>query len=93
MDKPQLAWIDPCYKGPLKVSGTLYKNKWSTGIGIIFGRYVKRFFVLDLENRKFCYYADSSCKSGSVYKFEVMLGENNGEHYFVRESNVLKILH
>lgn len=64
-------WIDASYSGHTKLGATLYKNKWNIGIGILFGRYVKRFFVVDLVEQTFSYYSDPRCTSGCMYKFEV----------------------
>jgi len=75
MEKTQFVWMDLNYQGPLVYGAMLYKNKWNAGIGLMFGSYVKRYFVLDLPNRTFSYYSDAKCKSGSVYKFDVFLNK------------------
>lgn len=67
------AWVDPSYRGRLVVEGSLYKNKWTAQFGMIFGRYVRRFFVLDLQTRTFSFFADSSRQKGCVYDFSVLL--------------------
>lgn len=67
----RLAWVDPCYKGTLLVQANLYKNKWTAGISVMFGRYTRRFFVLDIQNRTFSYYSDYTCRNGAVYGFNV----------------------
>ena len=71
MNKKKLPWSDPSYKGHMKIGAKFYKNKWNIGIGIIFGRYVKRFFVLDLIGQTFGYYSDPSCTNGCLYRFDV----------------------
>ncbi len=55
--------VDADYNGPRVIEAVLYKKKWSATIGLLFGRFVKRHFVLDLDRLTFGYYSDES-KSG-----------------------------
>ncbi len=61
-----MSWLDADYRGELRVTANLLKCKQNAGVGLLFGRFVSRFFVLDLENFTFGYYTDESCvASGS----------------------------
>ncbi len=80
--------IRPDYKGKLVVAAMLYKNKWNATIGIIFGRYIIRYFVLNLDNSTFSSYTDETCATGeNVYSLEV----RNSLAQLRRVSNGLKI--
>jgi len=61
----KLPYVDTNYKGELKVIGILLKYKQSSGIGALFKSFVKRFFVLDINNFTFGYYRDFTCKTGA----------------------------
>ena len=70
-------WVDPTYVGPTNVSAILYKNKWNATIGLIFGRYVKRYFMIRMDQKKLCCYDDIYFKNGHDYAFDVLLAINN----------------
>jgi len=69
-------WIDENYLGPLQVASYLFKNKVNATVGLIFGRYVKRFFVLKLDKQQFCYYDDIYYKNPHEYPLDVFLYPN-----------------
>lgn len=46
------------YIGDRNVRAVLFKNKWKASIGMMFGRYVQRYFVLDIDTYSFTYYND-----------------------------------
>ena len=69
----EMTWIEDKYKGPIKVAYHLYKNKWNARITLIFGRYVKRYFVLDLRQRSFCYYNDENLSNSHFISFSVLI--------------------
>ncbi len=48
-------YIDRKYKGNLTITGYLYKNKWNASIGLMFGRYIKRYFILNMQDNEFGY--------------------------------------
>ena len=72
--KPRPQWISPQYKGELRIHAALLKNKHNASVGLLFSKFVKRYFVLDLEKCTFGYYSDESCRSGScIYPLKVLL--------------------
>ena len=70
---PDHPWIEESYCGPLSISAFLYKNKWKATIGLIFGNYTMRFFILRLDKKTFSYYDDTLCKNGHDYPLEVLI--------------------
>ena len=66
-----MPWIDEVYCGNLNVASYLYKNKWSATIGLIFSKYVKRFFVLKMDKQLFCYYDDIYLANPHEYPISV----------------------
>ena len=69
-----MPWVEENYCGSVHVASFLYKNKWNATIGLVFGRYVKRFFVLKLDKQVFCYYDDICYNHPHEYPFNVCLG-------------------
>ncbi len=67
-----MPWIEETYCGPLAVSSFLYKNKWNATVGLLFGRYVKRFFVLRLDRKALCYYDDICYKNPHEFSLTVL---------------------
>ncbi len=55
--------LDASYCGKTLVEGWLHKNKWTATIGLLFGRYVKRYFVIDMTAGTFAYYSDATKKA------------------------------
>ncbi len=77
--------VDLHYTGPLVLEAALYKNKWNATIGLLLGRFVRRFFVLDLVRFTFSYYSDESKTNVSQqYSINVsasgviLVGDNRG---------------
>ena len=60
-----LEYIEKTYKGQMKISAMLKKQKQNKGIGYFFNGFVYRFFVLDLTEFTFGYYADCTCTKGA----------------------------
>lgn len=70
-EKPN-AVINRGYKGKKVIEAWLLKNKWQPVFNTAFGSYVKRYFVLDLENQTLTYYSSSEKDSSSnVYHLNV----------------------
>ncbi len=70
--------IESSYCGPANVASLLYKNKWNATIGLLFGRYVKRFFVIKMEKQLFCYYDDIYYNNPHEYPVTVSCAQTNG---------------
>jgi hypothetical protein len=70
--KENSAYIAEAYEGNSFITGELYKDKAKSTFGNIFGRYVKRFFVLDLKKYTFGYYSNSKCEGeGTIISISV----------------------
>ncbi len=65
--------VEPSYCGPKNVSALLYKNKWNATIGLLFGKYVKRFFVLRMDKQLLCCYDDIYYNNPHEYPVSVLL--------------------
>ena len=66
-----MPWIEQAYSGSLTISYFLYKNKWNATIGLIFGKFIKRLFVLNMENQTLNYYKDTSYKDPHIIELSV----------------------
>ncbi len=65
--------VDPAYRGKTKLAALLFKSKRNATFSLLFGRHVKRYFVLDLAIGSFVYYADETKhKLGAKYLVSVL---------------------
>jgi hypothetical protein len=71
-----MPWIEQSYGGSLTVANFLYKRKCNAHIGLLFGKYVKRLFLLDLKYQLLCYYSDINFKNPRVIEINVRLKFN-----------------
>jgi len=71
-----MQWIEQSYGGSLTVANFLYKRKCNARIGLLFGKYVKRLFLLDLKYQLLCYYSDINFKNPRAIEINVCLRLN-----------------
>jgi len=68
----QMPWIDKRYKGSLIVGFPLYKNKWNSTIGLLFGKYILRHFILYMDQQIFCHHDEAHPKNPHTYDLNVI---------------------